>query len=72
MMEEINNFENNEKRLKEICEKLENENCTISEISKLYEEGAQKLKECYDYLNQYKGKITKIVQTIDGYKEEDM
>lgn len=66
------NFEENEKRLKEICEKLENENCSISEISKLYEEGAQKLKECYDYLNEYKGKITKIVQTIDGYKEEDI
>lgn len=71
-MEKLQTFEENEKRLVEICDKLENENLSISEIEKLYEEGALRLKECYEHLNEYKGKITKLVQTIEGYKEEDI
>lgn len=65
-MEEKRDFEKWEERLNQICEKMEDENLSISETEKLYEEGAELVLKCMNKLDKVKGNIVKIEQQLDG------
>ena len=65
-MEEKRDFEKWEERLNQICEKMEDENLSISETEKLYEEGAELVLKCMNELDKVKGDIVKIEQQLDG------
>ena len=56
-------------KLKEITEKLENSNVTLEEGIKLFEEGSVLAKECYQALNEVKGKIMQIKSDFVGEEE---
>ena len=56
-------------KLKEITEKLENDNVSLEEGIKLFEEGSQIAKECYTSLNEAKGKIMQIKKDFVGEEE---
>ena len=71
-MKEIKDIESAEKRLTEICDKLENESVSISDSVALYEEGSEIVKFLNSELNSAKGKIVKIKQSLDEIKEEDI
>ena len=51
------------------AEKLENENVSLEEGIKLFEEGGQIAKECYTALNEAKGKIMQIKKDFVGEEE---
>jgi exodeoxyribonuclease VII small subunit len=57
--------------LKAIVLKLENDNLSFDEGLELYEKGAELVKDCFSALNEVKGKVTKIKQEIENYKEEE-
>ena len=65
-MEEKRDFEKWEERLNQICEKMEDENLSISETEKLYEESAELVLKCMNELDKVKGNIVKIEQQLDG------
>lgn len=65
-------YEESENALKEICEKLENDNCKIEEIAALYEQGMQHYQNCISKLNDIKGKIVKIKQSLNVVEEIDI
>ena len=65
-------FEAKEKRLNEICSKMENDNLSISEMVNMYEEGANLFSECISELENAKGKIVKIKAKLDGVYEEEI
>lgn len=65
-MEEKRDFEKWEERLNQICEKMEDENLSISETEKFYEEGAELVLKCMNELDKVKGNIVKIEQQLDG------
>ena len=50
---------------------MEDSNLSISDGVKLYENGVILAKECYEELNNIKGKINIIKQDLDKYKEEN-
>ena len=61
------------KKLEELAEKLDDENVTLDESVKLFEEGVSLVKACYEAVDQTKGKITtakeqldKIINDIEG------
>lgn len=53
-------FEAKLKRLQEIVEKLESEDCDLDESIKLYEDGLKLSKELNQILNKYDEKLEKI------------
>ncbi len=59
------NFEEQNQRLQEIIKKLEKNDTSIEEGTKLYEEGVKIAKDCYNILNTNKGKITTLKQELD-------
>ena len=59
-------------RLKEITALLDKPDLSLDEGLKLFEEGSKIAKECYQALNDVKGKISVIKKDIDTFKEEDM
>lgn len=63
-------FESKLKELQNICTSLEDENISLSDGIKLYENGVNIAKECYEELNSIKGKVTVIKQEMDKFKEE--
>ena len=65
------NFEEGNKRLQEIVSKLENNNISIEEGIKLYEEGVEISKKCYEILNESKGKITFLKNELEEIKLND-
>ena len=56
-------------KLKEITEKLEDNQVTLDDGIKLFEEGSKIAKECYDSLNTVKGKIMQIKKDFVGEEE---
>ena len=60
------NFEENNQGLQEIINKLEKEDLSLEEATKLYEEGVKLAKECYKVLDDSKGKITILKQELDN------
>lgn len=63
------NLDEKLKKLKEITEKLESDNISLEEGIKLFEEGTALAKECYNALNEAKGKITQIKKDFVGEEE---
>lgn len=66
------NYEENTKKLEEIINKLENEDISLSDSSKLFEEGIKLAKECYSQLEEQKGKILKIKQNQEIFFEDEI
>lgn len=64
------NFEEANKRLQEIIEKLEKGAIPLDEATKLYEEGVKLAKDCYKQLDSAKGKIVNLKEQLDKYIEE--
>lgn len=63
-------FEKSIMRLKEISELLENQEISIDDSIKLYEEGVLLAKKCYDLLKKAELKITELkVQLEDEISE---
>lgn len=60
------------KQLEEITAKLENEDVSFEESVKLYETATALAKELYTEIIQAKGKVTKIKQDLEKFKEIDM
>lgn len=69
-MEGKKDFEKWEERLNQICEKMQNEDLSISETEKLYKEGMELILKCSNELDEIKGKIVKIEQDVDGNIKE--
>ena len=63
-------FEDKIKKLEEISNKL-NDEISLQEGLKLFEEGANISKECLNELNDVKGKVTIIKKNIDAFNEEN-
>lgn len=59
-------FEENFSRLEKILEKLENEDVSLDETLKLYEEGLTLTKICYDKLTNAELRIKEINKTLKG------
>ena len=64
------NFEDNMKKLQDVASKLEDQNLSMDDGLKLYEEGVQLATDCYKYLNEVKGKINILKQDLDKFVEE--
>lgn len=65
-------FEESEKRLEEIVKQLENNNFSVEEGVKLYEEGVKLAQNCYNILNEAKGKVTILKEELDNLKDDDL
>lgn len=65
-------YEIAEKELNEIVSKLEEENISLSQSTKLYERGAELVKFCLSQLEETKGKITVIRKNLDQFIEEKL
>jgi exodeoxyribonuclease VII small subunit len=63
---EEKSFEENFSRLEKILEKLENEDVSLDETLKLYEEGLTLTKLCYDKLAKAELRIKEINKTLKG------
>ena len=59
------------KQLDEIVNKLESGECGLDEATKLFEQGKNLALKCSTILDENKGKITEIVNELDGIKEKD-
>lgn len=66
------NFEDKIKELQEITTKMEDSNLSMSEGVMLYEKGVGLAKECYEELNNVKGKVNVIKQDLEKYREESL
>ena len=60
------NFDEYNERLQEIVKILEKNDVSIEEGTKLYEEGVEIAKKCYEILNKNKGKITVLKDELDN------
>ncbi len=65
-------FEELVKRLEEIVEKLESGKVNLEEVNKLFSEGADITKKCYEMLNQSKGKIVVLREELSKYIEKPL
>ena len=64
-------FEQLTKRLEEIVAKLEGGTITLDEVSKLFGEGADITKKCYEMLAEKKGKVTVLREELDKLVEKE-
>jgi exodeoxyribonuclease VII small subunit len=62
----VKSFEECFSRLEKILERLENEDVTLDETIKLYEEGLTLTKSCYDKLTNAELRIKEINKTLKG------
>lgn len=51
-------FEESINRLQEIVAQLESGETKLEDVNKLFAEGAELTKKCYELLNESKGKVT--------------
>jgi len=72
-MEDKRSFEECLKSLEEIVSKLENGEIALDEAVKLYKDGLDAAKRCYEIFNQTKEMVAKRVDgdTISEFKTED-
>jgi exodeoxyribonuclease VII small subunit len=59
-------FEKALRRLEEIVQELENGEIPLDDSLKIYEEGVELTKFCYDKLNQTEEKLKKLVKKNNG------
>lgn len=64
-------FDEYNNRLQEIVKKLEKNDVSVEEGTKLYEEGVEIAKKCYEILNESKGKITILKEELDKIVDFD-
>ena len=64
-------FEELMEKLEEITAKLEKENISLDDSVKLFEDGMNISKECNKKLEEAEKRITMLVETKDGFEEED-
>ena len=64
-------YENAFKKLEKIVEDLENDEISLEESIKKYEEGIKLYKYCNDILKEYEGKVKILVEEDDNIIEED-
>ena len=62
-------YEDSVKELSEIINKLENGQVTLDESMKLMERGKELLSNCYQSLNEAKGKLTEIKESFGKIEE---
>lgn len=62
-------YEEATKKLNEIIAKLEDGNLSIDQAIKSLEEGATLIKHCYSILDDAKGKLSEIKETLNGLQE---
>ncbi len=65
-------FEELVKRLEEIVATLESGNVKLDEVNKLFSEGAEITKKCYEVLNESKGKITVLREELGKLVEKPL
>ena len=65
------NFDEYSQRLQEIIKKLEKNEVSIEEGTKLYEEGVTIAKKCYEILQENKGKVTILKDELDKLADFD-
>lgn len=68
------NFDEYNVRLQEIIKKLENNDVSIEEGTKLYEEGVDIAKKCYEMLKTNKGKVIILkeeLEKLSNFADED-
>lgn len=65
MSKKNKNFEDSLKRLQEISELLENDNVSLEESIKLYEEGIKLSKECFSTLEKAELKVEELNSDLD-------
>jgi exodeoxyribonuclease VII small subunit len=63
-------FEQAMNRLEEIVQQLEQEDLTLEESLKMFEEGMKHSKFCYEKLNQAEEKLKKLVKKEEGFQLE--
>lgn len=68
-MEEIT-YEEASRKLEKIIEKLESGTLSMSEAVKLFEEGKNLTKICYEHLEKAKGKLTEVKEVLGKLVEE--
>jgi len=68
---ETDSFENSLKRLEEIAELLENDEIGLDESIKLYEEGINLSKICYNKLKDAEVKITELKSQLENEFENE-
>ena len=68
------NFDEYNVRLQEIIKKLENNDVSVEEGTKLYEEGVEIAKNCYEILKTNKGKVVILeeeLKKLSSFADED-
>lgn len=68
------NFDEYNVRLQEIIKKLENNDVSVEEGAKLYEEGVEIAKKCYEILKTNKGKVVILeeeLKKLSNFADED-
>ena len=65
------NFDEYNDRLQAIVKTLEKNDVSIEEGTKLYEEGIEIAKKCYEILNNNKGKITILKDELESLINND-
>lgn len=65
------NYEEAIKELENIIAKLNDPKCPLVEATKDFERGVELSQQCYKELEQIKGKITIIKETLEGLTEEE-
>lgn len=63
-------FEQKSQKLQKIIEQLENNQVSLEQATKLYEEGVLLAKECYKLLSQSKGKVTILKDELNNLSQD--
>ena len=64
------NFEKAMERLEKIVEQLEEQELALDDSLKIFEEGMELSKFCYQKLTQAEQKLKKLVKTEEGFQLE--
>ena len=64
-------LDENIKKITNLSDKLDEENISLTESVKIYEEASNLIKESYKILNETKGKVTILTEEINKLTEED-
>ena len=59
-------FEESVANLEEIAKKIENDDLSLEEAIKLYEDGIKTAKDCITYLNENKEKINNLTSQMEA------
>ena len=72
MEKEELNFEEYNFKLSEIIKKLEKNEVSVEEGTKLYEEGVKIAKKCFEILNTCKGKVVFLKKELENFEPSDI